>query len=217
MPASLVPRYHISFFSIPKAASTSIKLSLYKLQEGVDWQGDPDTIHRYFVTHPVKSVDFLLSNEFYKFTVIRDPIKRLISSYDNRVNHHKDIAKDVRKKFGSEAAFKKKHPDLSIFPDIDDYFVNLRKYQKLSYRIWYHTVSAVKFTGNDLSYFDDVYAVSNLDQLESHLSALTGQTVKFQKVQEAGRRFTFNSLSKQAKRTIRKQTKSDYEFFSSFL
>ena len=217
MPASLVPRYHISFFSIPKAASTSIKLSLYKLQEGVDWQGDPDSIHRHFVTHPVKSGDFLLSEEFYKFTVIRDPIKRLISSYDNRVNVHKDLAKDIRKKFGSEEAFKKKHPDLSIFPDIEDYFINLRKYQKLSYRIWYHTVSAVKFTGSDLSFFDDVYLVNSLDRLENHLSALTGQAVKFRKVQEAGRRFTFKSLSKQAKRIVRKQTKTDYEFFSSLL
>ena len=217
MPAAKVEKFKLAFFSIPKSASTSIKCTLFRLREGVDWSGIPDRVHPQFPTYfPITPKDFLDLEDYYKFTVVRDPIERFLSSYNNRVHFHKDIANHLTKIYRSEANFRQLFPDLCFFPDINNYILNLDSYQKLCHSIMHHTIPSFYFIGADLYFFDKVYPINRLKELEHDITKLTGQHTIFKRFQENDRKYKFEDLSIASKRKLLEYTKAEYDFLRNF-
>ena len=217
MPAAKVRKYKIAFFSTPKAASTSVKLVLYKLKEGVEWKGDPDGVHPEFPTSfPFDSNDFFCLSDYYKFCVIRDPIKRLLSSFYNRIYDHKDLEKCLASKGLTENLFKEKYPNLNIFPNIENYLINLQAYQNFSHSIKHHTISAKFFIGNQLNLYDKIYKIESLKELAIDLGRLTGKKVLLHRKQVSKKSYIFSELPYHLKKILISYTQEEYELLSDY-
>ena len=216
MPAALLPEYGLAFFSIPKAVSTSMKMVLYELQHGVPWEDDPDRVHPHFPTFPIKEEDFAAAEGFWKYTIIRDPISRLLSAYGNRVHHHQDIRRDAARSRKDRLLFPFRNSGLSVFPSPETFYRNLDRYQAISYSIWHHTASAKKFIGSDLSYFDAVYRVEDLPELEAELSRRTGRSISLPREQTAGKKIKLDMLSARTQAKVLQYTREEYAFLKDY-
>lgn len=209
MPAAISKRHRLAYFSIPKSASTSMKIVLYGLKHGTPWTGEPDAVHPLFPTYPIKDEDFVATEDMWRFTIIRDPVSRLLSSYGNRVHHHHDIKKDVSRLPGPSAVLFAQS-GLSLYPKPKDFFDNLERYQKFSYSIWHHTTSLRTFLGGDLSRLDAIYRIEDLPDLEAELSRRTGQEIKLPRMQTEGEKITLDMLPARTQSKILAYTREDY-------
>lgn len=92
--------HKIAFFNVPKAASTSIKHAFHVVLHGKPFErGDFGARHiheLYKVKIPVMREDIEALQGYWTFTVLRDPVKRVLSAYSNRVLHHRDMHKMPR-------------------------------------------------------------------------------------------------------------------------
>lgn len=216
MPAAVSERYGLAYFSVPKAASTSMKMVLYALEHETPWTGDPDRVHPQFPTHPVKPADFEAVRDKWRFTILRDPVARLLSAYGNRVEHHRDIERAIGSSLRRRLRFRLRHPFANRHPSPDAFYENLERYQTISYSIWHHTVSVRQFIGTDLSVFDRIYRIADIPALEMELAQRTGQRITLPREQTAGRKLTLDMLSRKARARVLAYTRPDYELLGDY-
>ncbi|MCJ8139553.1 sulfotransferase family 2 domain-containing protein [Falsirhodobacter halotolerans] len=208
-----VDKYGIAFFGIHKAATSSVKHALWFLREGVPWQGDPMGVHPYFPNDRVSRKDFEAYRNYWRFTVIRDPIKRFLSAYQNRVIDYEDLLH----KPGNRQRTKQEEPSLTVRPDIEAFIANYEAYCRISYSIHIHTCSSRLFIGNDLRYFNAVYTTSQLDHLKFDLSKHVNREIRFDRINESGSTPPkFCDLSCEAQSFLLKHTAKDYELFQDY-
>lgn len=209
----LVSRYRIAYFDTPKVASSSIKAALYRLEHGTDPVAVPGAtasvearIHKaYQQTRPLDPArDFAAAEGCWTATVVRDPVKRLLSAYANRIIHHRD---PHRGRFPRTRAFLLGVP---LDPDPDTFFLRLGRYKLQSGRIRHHVHRATRFIGTDLSRFDAVYPMERLDDFAAELSRRTGQEVGFPRLQTGGPKMSFDMLSPRARRALVDYLAPDY-------
>ena len=90
----LLHTHKIAYFDTPKVASSSIKLALHKLDTGASLDDMPDVenaIHWQYPTHRLKGAAAAAAPQgYWRFAVVRDPVKRLLSAYSNRIVHRRD-------------------------------------------------------------------------------------------------------------------------------
>ena len=216
MAAALLPEFKVAYFSIPKSASTSMKLVLYEAREGVPWQKELDRVHPQFPTVPLRPADIAATDGWWRFTIVRDPIQRLLSSFGNRVHFHRDIEREVERHWRRKLAFRTKYRDLRRRPTPDEFFERLHRYQEFSYSIWHHTTSVTRFIGDDLSIFDRIYRIDNIPQLEEDLADRLGRQITLPREQTDGMKVKFDDLGAAARKAVIEATREDYGLLAQY-
>lgn len=221
---AILPDHGIAYFGIHKAASSSVKHALYELREGHPWPGNIMKVHKQLPTRRVAPSDFEDCSKMWKFTVLRDPIKRFLSAYQNRIVDFRDLV--INPNPGNfNYIFKKMGWKLSVpprlglqsKPNIENFIKHFSAYTAASKSVWIHTCPASLFIGEDLSYFDAVYTTSTLDQLEKDLSDRLNRPITLPRINESGSKPPrFEDLSQLAQDFLLKHTEDDYRLFSDF-
>ncbi len=203
----LAPR--LAYFPVPKNACTSIKLALFEIDHGYDIHDKvgPDPENRF--VHVVlrsdafwEGVAFSIPPGFLKVTVVRDPIQRFVSGYRNRIVHLGEAR---------EAG-----PGLPRQPDIDTFIRLLPEYMRTTPMIAHHFAPQVGYVGHDLGWYDRVFSVSRLSEMETFLSERTGRTITLGRSQDSGPRISADDLSPAARDTLRQYYAEDYRLFQRF-
>lgn len=200
-------QFGLAYFSIPKNASTSIKHVFYELETGkkfVRGQAACDHIHNFYRARAMEPDAYERCRDLWKFTVFRDPVKRIISAYSNRVIFHKvlETQKNARLRAGLLG--------LSLQPDLEEFCIRLPRYRKLSRAVRHHTRPYQEFVGSDLSRLDAVYAIENLGDLASDLSDRTGRKIEFPRLQTGGPKIGIDALTPAALLALNKFARPDY-------
>ncbi len=105
--------------------------------------------------------------------MVRDPVRRLMSVYTNRVLLHKDVWNSAGVRDGRPGL-----PTLSRTPDPDTFYSNLRAYMDGSSAIKHHAMSAQVFLGSNLKrHFSMVYRTEDMGELAQDLSLRVGRQV----------------------------------------
>lgn len=221
----VLEKEQIAYFGLHKAAGTTIKKALFALREGRPWQATDPKLHPQFPSIKITQSHFDKFRDYWTFTVIRDPIKRFLSGYQNRVHDYKDLAntaflkpdKSLVGRIGKLLSRPRYFPEFEPFPSIENLIANFDNYCRVSDQIFVHTCSAQWFIGNDLSYFDKVYTTSNLDELARDLSERTGQVVTFSHENKSSSPPPrFEELSETSQRFLLEHTKDDYRLFKDY-
>lgn len=193
----------LAYFPSRKVANTSIRLALKELAEGPDdYWSSPDV--------PISPLTRYYARGCRKIAVVRDPVKRFLSAYGNRVDFHNDITRQSNDRFVVKVLKLQEKPDISTF--CKDFYW----YYGLNDKIRRHFRLQHKYLGKDLGYFDKIYTIEDLDQLALDISGMAGKPVTLQRLQTGGPKIDFADLSGDVQRMVLKFTGPDYELLREF-
>ena len=172
----IVPTLFLGYQPIPKNATTTLFTWLMK-SLGPDEQRRPmppkakgNRIRFYFqsgmygpLSVPNTPDGIAAHPDCFRFTVTRDPVRRFISMYANRVVHFHELGPR------SAAAKNLRRMGLPFDPDINLLVDRLDEYREAAPSIHHHTQPMIHFTGSDLSVFDRLYDIRSLPELLSDI------------------------------------------------
>jgi hypothetical protein len=186
----LLARWSIGYQPIPKVACTSIKEALFRAATGLPFSpahGEgADHVHRYF---DLRMRD--VSAASFRFLVVRDPIKRFLSAFGNRVLHHKELSRSYVERQTLTPAL-----DLESFPfdpDLARFVDQFELYRRIP-TINHHFRPISEFSA-PLSAFDKVYPFEALDELVAELQRRTGVPMSLPHSQRGGPKLQASDLS----------------------
>ena len=206
-----IKAHKIAYMAVPKAACSSVKAALCAIDPDarmpkakvIDWV---DELHIQYPTKRFRLQRWKLYEDHWRFTVIRDPLKRLMSVYSDRIKQKRDLLRSR----------KLRKSDLLDDPDPDFFFEHLQDYSSLSSVIKHHILPASIFIGPDLTRYDKVYRVEDLDQLAEDISNRINAPVLIPRLNKSAYSLSFDDLSPKAKAVIRKHLDSDYTLLSRY-
>jgi hypothetical protein len=186
---------NIGYIPFPKSASTSIKQYFYQVLNNKSFKYSDKKlkdVHAYF--KPFVKLD---STKF-NFGIIRDPIKRFISAYSNRVLYYEELPQKER-------------------PTLNQFIENFEKYYKVRPIRW-HTrpitivlANRFKLVENDYRSikwfnFEDLSLVNEVLNNEFQVDC------KFPCVQNGGPKFKPEIITNKNLKKLKEFYKKDYEF-----
>lgn len=199
----------LGYVAVPKVACTSMKQALFRLGTGVDFQSDDvgTHVHRYFADH---SGDVTLAD--FKFLIVRDPVKRFLSAYANRVVHHRELS---RKFITARAQRLRLDLDDFVFdPDLDTFLDRFTTYCKVG-PILHHTRPVAHFVP-DLGVFDKVYPIESMQELQADISRRIGRDFEVGRSQTGGPKIGIDELSLAQLERLFELYRDDYALLKDF-
>lgn len=178
----IIPTLHLGYQPAPKIATTSMFDWLFAClgpgavadlpTEG----GKANAVRNYFI-HACGDVCRVANTpegvapyaDYLRFTITRDPIRRFLSMYANRVVHHGELGPK------SEAAKGLRAAGLSFNPGINLLVERLEEYFEVARSIRHHALPMVHFLGTDFSVFNRVLDIAEvptlLEEIRRHWAA----------------------------------------------
>lgn len=199
MKGHISKKHNLGYRFIPKVASSSIKSKLLELEK-INITDLKDA-------HKTISNNQKIDACERRFIFIRDPIKRFLSAYSNRVGYHQELSKEF---------VKQRLPKLHYFmphfnPNLNQFIRYYKLYRKVP-TIRHHTKPISSFLGgHDLSFFSDVYKIEELAKFEHELSGIYSQEVRLPRKQTGGKKLTLKSLDKRQIKYLLKLYDQDYK------
>jgi hypothetical protein len=200
--------FELAYAPVPKAGSTAVKTALAALGDDRPDEGDTAWVHNRMPTRRYSPDGFARYAEFWRFTVIRDPIERLLDVYSDLI-----LGRDV---LAYAADVRRGRVHLPTRPDPDFFFQNLDRYRAASFAIKHHAMKQMVFTGPDLGAYDHIYDAARLEEVFADLSCMTGRRVSVQ-LAEPEPKLKMRDLKPETRALIRAEAAADYEAFSGFL
>jgi|TARA_B110000902_G_scaffold267253_1_gene359555 thymidylate synthase len=198
-------RGRFAYVDLPKVACTSIKQELYRI-EGYEITQVQD-IHKYFAKRVVDS-----KGKERIFLIIRDPIKRFLSAYGNRVGFHYEISKGY-----IENNYPNLLKEIKIFnPGIGQFIDELDVYLKVP-AISYHTIPVCKLLKiKDLKEFTDIYPIEQISSFKDEVRSITGKDFQLGRKQVGGRKIQLKDLSRSQMEKLIDFYKDDYNLLKDY-
>jgi len=202
----------LGYLPIPKAACSTLKFAFLRLENeqlADAYHADElKRIHQYFSRKPQNWVSLrdLRRKGSFRFTVVRDPIDRFMSAYQNRVVDYSDLE--------NKAFQKRRRADLSRSPSIDELALNLHAYCETNASINHHVRPQAEFI-RDKAAFDRIYAMSDLPALADDVFDQTGVRLTLAKSNSS--KTEKPRLAADALEALQQFYAVDYEFLGDIL
>ncbi|MFZ7093665.1 sulfotransferase family 2 domain-containing protein [Primorskyibacter sp. 2E233] len=204
--------YKLAYMPMPKAACSSVKEVLARLDPAVTVP-DPErdgvfTWHRIYATKRFRMKRWIGLEDYFRFCVVRDPVKRLLSVYTNRVVQLRELHNSPR--------LRENPGHLVLDPDPDFFFQNIDAYRGKASTIKHHALPAHIFLGPDLDMYSRVYRVEDLTALAWDLSLWTRQDIAMPRSNQSDIRLTLDDLQDKTIDALRPFLDAEYSFLSGF-
>lgn len=201
----------LAYTAVPKAGCSSVKAMLATIDPKVELPA-PDqvtnsTYHAIYPTRRFHKYHFARLDGVYRFTVVRDPIKRLMSVYTNRVAEQRDLHKSRKLR---------RRRVLPLDPDPDFFFFNLERYARLSSIVRHHVLPAILFTGPDLDDYDRVFRTDQMDEVADVLSERGGVPVKAARANRSRANLSFDDLKPETRDSLRPFLAGEYRHLAGY-
>lgn len=205
----IVPPLHVGYQEVPKVASTTLTAWLWAHLKVADPAAAARTTHswaRQRLRDPatgnavVRNTAEALQPHapLFTFALTRDPIKRFVSMYRNRVVHFRELSA------ASHAATALTQRGLAFDPQINDLVDHWEAYAACGKSVAHHALGQMHFLGPDLGVFRSLTDVSALPSVLAAikaewaargLTALADVTVPVRKSQTGGPPLGLEALS----------------------
>ncbi len=209
--------YHIAYMALPKAACSSVKAALALNDPDIrledypesDFASAVDRWHKIYPTRRFRPHRWeKYDTGWWRFAVVRDPAKRLMSCYTNRVVELKDLH-NSRKLLRGDV-------DLPMDPDPDFFFQNLDAYRAASSAIKHHALPAWLFLGPLPLAYDRVYKVEEMDQLAQDLSDRIGHPVTLPRENPSHYTLALSDLKPKTQDALRGFLADEYAYLDGY-
>lgn len=209
------------YFPVPKVACTSIKVAILQHNDPTLAARIPAPkpidlpngrkgrhIHDAYPSRPYRFYNFLRYPGGRWFCVVRDPLKRFLSSYSNRILHHDDLKHSPPEAL--EAAGLVRQPDLEDFVD------RLEAYSSVSNSIHHHTQPMVHYLGTRAQRYDRIFSMRELDQIAGYCTE-AGAPITLPHLQAGGPKLAISDLSDRAVEKLKRYYAEDYRCYSDYI
>lgn len=206
-----IDAYGIAYAALPKAACSSVKQALARIDPAVRLPPDASTDaliwHRIYPTARHKELIWPRYRDHWRFCVVRDPARRLMSCYADIVAGRK----------ACEHSPNMRASKLPLQPDPDTFFQLLPRYQRRSSLVRHHALGAHVFLGPNLMQdYDRIYRTDELEALELTLSERSGRRVVMPHVNKADMALSLWDLKGATIDVIRPFLEEEYDYLSAF-
>lgn len=211
---TVVLKEHKLFYAaIPKVACSSIKTMFYEIENGFAFKpfktsGRSWYIHDVYPRRLRQDFPTQKIADYRRLALVRDPIKRFLSAYGNRVVHHKEASQEAVDKLGG---FSKLTPN----PDLGEFVDRMERYMKISSLAW-HCKPMTEFIGTDASYFHGLYSIQQMDGFLEDVSGVIGKQAQAPRLQTGGPKLSPSDLTAKQTAKLEKFYRADYQAFSRF-
>lgn len=208
-------RYRVVFFPMAKNCSTSTKHLFYRLEVGIPFRaakkkyGLLGHVHKYYPTRTKEEWQRIF-DAYESIAIIRDPIKRFLSAYGNRVVHMQAL------ETMGDASSKILAAGYPLQPSLEQFVQNLEFYCNASSYMKNHIAPQETIIGEIFSNIKRVYDTSQVPQFEEFMSERCGKQIVLPREQSGGPKFTVSDLSKRSLRILLNFYREDYEMLSRF-
>lgn len=199
----------LGYFDIPKCASSTLKNVFLELDYGTDALKNNKkklTAHEFYQRRK-ENID----NCEIRLLIIREPIYRFISAYQNRVHIHKELSSQhlENSKISND---RRGIPEPSL-----KYFIeNFEVYNKVDTIKW-HTQPICNLIKCDLDYFTHIYKMSQLEECSKLISHLYNKEIIFKKRQTSGPgKPLLSDLSRTHLNKLIEYYRDDYELLNGY-
>ena len=203
--------HKVAYMAVPKAACSSVKAALAAIdpaQEERDAAAfGQKEVHGIYPTQRFRLHRWARAQGYFRFTVVREPVKRLLAVYTNRVQGLNEL-RNCRN-------IKENRVALPADPDADFFFQNLRSYTSASSVIKHHALPTIVFTGHDLARYSKVYRTSDLHDLSNDLSAHVGQQVDIPHFNSSQSPLTLGDLTPETHQALKAFLADEYEHLAA--
>ncbi|WP_417271392.1 sulfotransferase family 2 domain-containing protein [Celeribacter sp.] len=214
----LSEKHRIAYFSVPKAACTSLKRAMYKIENGRSYRAFrrannvDQTLQQAFPSQPFDRSSMEGLDDYWTFTVVRDPATRVISAFHNKLSIWSRVfaaalADEARRDESIANGIEEK-------PTLERFILNIQAYRKAFTRVRRHTDMASVYLGNDLSVFSKVYPIERMKDVHADLEKRVGKTIKIPKANTSPKPKL--ELSPKAVNALLDYATPDYEFLAEF-
>ncbi|WP_299596169.1 sulfotransferase family 2 domain-containing protein [uncultured Tateyamaria sp.] len=207
-----VDSHRLAYMAVPKAACSSVKAALAAIDplqaENNASAFKQQQVHAIYPTVRFRPHRWSILENHYCFTVVRDPLKRLLAVYTNRVEGLGILSHSPKIRRG--------RVHLPTEPDPDYFFQNLSAYIATSSDIKHHALPTELFTGADWSVYDRVFRTSEMDDLGVALSEHTRRDVVIPHFNSSDRRLQLSDLSPQTQRVLGVLLEEEYAHLAPF-
>ena len=209
---------NLVYFPVPKVACTSLKLFVYNVEFGRDFKPFEKSGRKVFIHNwrpDFGSYGFLESTpptvaKMEAIAVVRDPVKRVLSAYQNRVVHHSELDEEMINKRVADAL------GVASRPQIDDFVIDIDKYSLLNSSIKHHVNPINFFLGHDLSYFHHVIPIEETSRFKDLVNKACGTSVEMRREQGGGKKVHFSDLSRKAQVKLLEYCAGDYALLRDY-
>lgn len=179
----------VTYHSCPKNACTSTKTMILRIF------GDNRTNkeHRPWPHTVIGCSEFRPTDSEIKICIVRDPVKRFVSGYTNRVLHYKEIP----------------------YVDFDQFLSNFDFYYKNYSAITWHLSPQTRFLGKDSSYYTHVFNTSEINKVANLLGEMSGVSIQ-PEWEQTGGSDRKPILSESQIETIKNIYQEDYKVFGNY-
>ena len=218
----ILDKFALAYFYAPKCACSSVKQFLYAAEQGQPWDKAANgarEVHHYWRHVRGFDKDFVsITDDTYRacenswsFAIIRDPAKRLMSAYSNRIGYHGEM-----KRGGLKRRLKAATKGLGLNPDINAFFRNFDAYRALDFSVDHHTRPQTDFVGTELSKLDAVYRIEDMDALAAELRDRTGYSGVMPREQTGGVKYKIEDLDAKSVEALKRITAEEYRHLKDF-
>ncbi len=198
-------KHKIAFSLIQKNACTSLSYAIYLAETGEDLSHFPDQhIHTYYQKMGVVT-SLEPFEDYFKFAVIRDPIKRFISAFRNRALFHLDLEE-----------MENPRGDLITEPDINYFIEKLDDYLARSQKLEMHTIPQCVYLNRRLDQMDAIYPIEEMSKLEEKLTEIIGEPFSLPRRQTGGPKISLADLTSASFEKLLSFYAEDYAFLSDY-
>lgn len=207
----IIPDKRLAVFFSPKSAGTSVRAVLFELENGRIFepyrvQGQRVDANALLTNYRFARVDHDSLEGFHKIAIIRNPVRRFLSAYTNRVLHYRELSEE---KAGAKLAELGLVPD----PDLDTFVAHVGRYVTASNPIKRHTRNQQVFLGDDPDYFDAVFRVEDLERFPRHLEDRFGcPPLKLPRLQTGGPKIRSKDVAPETLQAIKTLVSDDIAY-----
>lgn len=203
-----VEKNKIAYFPMPKCASSTIKSVFYKLQTGENTiNAHPHYNNPFFKTQNQKIENY---SDYFKFAVIRDPIKRFLSYF------YKNIIGD-RSLFGPYGG-DRCVLGLDCLPNINYFIDRLDDYIYTFIDVRHHTLCQSAYLGESLECYDFICKLEDFGSLAQKIDELIGSSLEFPTLMKSKENIakSFPSLSLNSLKKLINYYQKDYKLLEKY-
>jgi len=212
----LSEKHKLAVFSIPKIASSSIRLMMYEVTFGEPFDPLKTNLKSIYYVEWPNNNKFVYGargeiSDYFQTTVIRDPFKRLVSAYN--FLFPKNITNPAMK-----AKFAERYSGLNPVPEFEEFLENFEAYKETAGTVEFHVRPYKNSLGSELDQFNQVFKLEEMAGFSEMLRQKTGLSLDVPHAVKSGNTspIKFQDLSEKGRKKAAEICEDDYQLCKGY-